>query len=191
MGLELVKIIIKYPLALPHLLAFYLTSGKIRKDILADVAEMNRVSRIKKTLAFYLLYRKPYRNLFYYRIPKARFLKILLPEYPLFTFVSGLKIAGGAFVLNHPYATIINAKKIGKSFTICHLTTIGNGRHGRNDLLPTIGDNVSLGANVTIIGDVIIGNNVTIGAGSVIVKNVPDNCVVVGNPGRIVKYKKL
>lgn len=35
-----------------------------------------------------------------------------------------------------------------------------------------------------------IGNNVTIGAGSVVVKDVPDNAVVVGNPARIIKYNE-
>ena len=34
-----------------------------------------------------------------------------------------------------------------------------------------------------------IGNNVTIGAGAVVVKDVPDNAVVVGNPARVIKYK--
>ena len=47
---------------------------------------------------------------------------------------------------------------------------------------------VSLGAHVTIIGPVRVGNNVTIGAGSVVVKDIPDNAVVVGNPARIIKY---
>ena len=51
-----------------------------------------------------------------------------------------------------------------------------------------IGNNVSLGCNVTIIGGVHIGNNVTIGAGAVVVKDVPDNAVVVGNPAKILKY---
>ena len=58
------------------------------------------------------------------------------------------------------------------------------------DGLPVIGDNVSLGATVTIIGNVKIGNNVTIGAGSVVVKDVPNNCVVAGNPAKIIKYKE-
>lgn len=96
-------------------------------------------------------------------------------------------IGKSAYVLNHPYGTIINAKSIGSNFTICQLTTIGNGLHGRNDLVPTIGDNVSLGANVSIIGEVTIGNNVIVGAGSVVVKDVPNNCVVAGNPARIIK----
>ena len=91
-------------------------------------------------------------------------------------------------MLNHPYSSIINAKSIGKNFTICQLTTIGNKVHGRNDLVPTIGDNVSLGANVTIIGDITIGNNVVVGAGSVVLKDVPDICIVAGNPAKIVKY---
>ena len=42
---------------------------------------------------------------------------------------------------------------------------------------------------VVIIGNITIGNNVTIGAGSVVVKDVPDNAVVVGNPAKIVKFK--
>ena len=46
---------------------------------------------------------------------------------------------------------------------------------------------MTLGVNVTIIGGVIIGNNVTIGAGSVVVKDIPDNCVAVGNPCRVIK----
>lgn len=38
-----------------------------------------------------------------------------------------------------------------------------------------------------VVGDIKIGNNVTIGAGTVLTKSVPDNCVVCGNPARVVK----
>ena len=48
---------------------------------------------------------------------------------------------------------------------------------------------MSCGCHVIIIGDITIGNNVTIGAGAVVVKDVPDNAVVVGNPARIIKTK--
>lgn len=66
-------------------------------------------------------------------------------------------------------------------------TTIGNKKDGRNDLTPVIGDNVNVGANVVIIGNITIGNNVIIGAGSVVVHDVPDNSVVAGNPARVIK----
>lgn len=50
----------------------------------------------------------------------------------------------------------------------------------------TIGNNVFVGANSVILPNVSIGNNVIIGSGSIVTKNIPDDCVVVGNPARIV-----
>ena len=51
----------------------------------------------------------------------------------------------------------------------------------------TIGNDVWLGGNVTILPGVSIGNNVVIGAGSVVTKDIPSNCVAVGNPCKPVK----
>ena len=53
---------------------------------------------------------------------------------------------------------------------------------------PIIGDNVNIGSNTCIIGEITIGDNVVIGAGSVVVKDVPSNVVIVGNPARIIKH---
>lgn len=46
----------------------------------------------------------------------------------------------------------------------------------------------SIGGNATILPGITIGKNAMIGAGTVVTKDVPDNALVVGNPGRIVKY---
>lgn len=50
-----------------------------------------------------------------------------------------------------------------------------------------IGNNVWIGGSVTILSGVTVGDNVVIGAGSVVVKDIEDNCVVVGNPAKIIK----
>ena len=50
-----------------------------------------------------------------------------------------------------------------------------------------MGDNVTVGTGAKVLGNIRIGNNVKIGGNSVVVKDVPDNCTVVGVPGRIIK----
>lgn len=55
----------------------------------------------------------------------------------------------------------------------------------------TVGECTHIGIGACIIQGIKIGKNVTIGAGSVIIKDVPDNSVVVGNPGRIIKIKNI
>lgn len=51
----------------------------------------------------------------------------------------------------------------------------------------SVGDDVWIGGNVTIIGGVHIGNNVIVGAGAVVVSDIPDNCVVGGVPAKVIK----
>lgn len=81
---------------------------------------------------------------------------------------------------------VINSKaKIGKNCRLHGMNCIGN--NGKNDLCPIIGDNVEIGVGAKIIGNVRVGNNVVIGAGAVVVKDVPDNVVIVGNPAKIIK----
>lgn len=50
----------------------------------------------------------------------------------------------------------------------------------------TIGNNVFVGMNTTILKGVTIGNNVIIGAGSLVNRDIPDNCVAAGNPVRVI-----
>lgn len=96
---------------------------------------------------------------------------------------SGLKLSHGMGLVIHK-STII-----GKNCTLRQCTTIGK-KSTKGDKTAkgtVIGDNVDVGANVCIIGSIVIGRNTTIGAGSVVVKDVPANVVVVGNPARIIK----
>jgi len=53
-----------------------------------------------------------------------------------------------------------------------------------------VGNQTFIGANAVVKQGIKIGKNVTIGAGAVIIKDIPDNSVVVGNPGRIIKHNK-
>ena len=51
----------------------------------------------------------------------------------------------------------------------------------------TIGNNVWIGANVTILSGITIGDNAVIGAGSQVTKNIPSNALAYGNPARVIK----
>lgn len=86
-------------------------------------------------------------------------------------------IGPGLKIVHFPGIVIRGKTVIGKNAIIRQGVTIG----ARNDIdegYSQIGDDVEIGANSCIIGDLIIGKNVTIGAMSLINKNVPDNTVV-------------
>jgi len=74
---------------------------------------------------------------------------------------------------------------IGKNCMIGQGVTIG-GKSGWYEV-PVIGNNVEINAGARILGPVRIGNNVIIGANAVVVKDVPDNCIVAGIPAKIIK----
>lgn len=57
----------------------------------------------------------------------------------------------------------------------------------KGDKAPIIGDNVRIATGAIVLGEITIGDNSIIGAGAVVVKSVPANCTVIGNPARIVK----
>lgn len=63
------------------------------------------------------------------------------------------------------------------------MVTLGKGRGG----VPIIGDDVKIFTGASVFGNIRIGNHVRISAGTVVDKDVPDNCVVAGNPARIIK----
>jgi len=139
------------------------------------------------SLLFLLTFSTSFRTIYYYRLKKTPlFGKTILKGYSNFIIHKDSKIKGGGLFPYHPFSTIVNAKIIGKNCTIRHLTTIGNKGNDEN-AKPTILNNVDIGANAIIIGDITIGNNVKVGAGAVVTNDIPDNSIVVGNPARIIK----
>lgn len=61
-----------------------------------------------------------------------------------------------------------------------HGVTLGATKNTKNKRHPTIEDNVVIGANATILGDIVIGTNSKIGANSIILKDVAPNSTITG-----------
>ena len=74
---------------------------------------------------------------------------------------------------------------LGKNCHISQNVTLG-GTSGIYEV-PILGDNVTVGAGANIIGPVHVGNNVEIGAGAVVIRDIPDDCIAVGVPAKVIK----
>ncbi len=133
--------------------------------------------------AFFRLVRDfpEFRSLLYYRIPRTRRLHCGAGAPALYIHTPNI---GPGLIIQHGFSTIIHARSIGENCWINQNVTIGFTSTTDH---PTIGNNVMIRAGAIIIGDILIGDNAVIGAGAVVTKDVPPNCVVVGNPARIVR----
>lgn len=93
---------------------------------------------------------------------------------------------GPGLYIGHFGQIIINWKaKIGKNVNISPGVTIGQTNRGNNKGVPKIGNQVWIGTNAVIVGDIIIGDDVLIAPNSYVNFDVPSHSVVIGNPGVI------
>lgn len=106
-------------------------------------------------------------------------------------FKTGIQIPVGTAIgeglrISHFGTIVVNPNAvIGRNFSIAQGALVGNSG-GKKPGVPVIGDNVILGANSLILGGVRIGNNVLVAPGAFINFDVPDDSIVIGNPGKII-----
>lgn len=107
-------------------------------------------------------------------------------------FWTGVEIHPGAqigrrFFIDHAMGVIIGETTIiGDDCVLYQNVTLGGTGKESGKRHPTLGNNVMVGVGAAVLGSITIGDNSKIGGGSVVVKDVPPNCTVVGVPGHIV-----
>lgn len=110
-------------------------------------------------------------------------------------FLTGIEIhpaakIGRGFFIDHGFGVVIGeTAEIGDNVTLYQGVTLGGTGKEKGKRHPTLGNNVVVGAGAKILGGITVGNNVYIGANAVVLKPVPDDCTVVGVPGRCVKQE--
>ena len=124
------------------------------------------------------------------RVAKFFFLKL---ERDYGVFISPNAKIGIGLKIPHPSGIVIGNKvRIGNNVTIFQQVTLGGARIGdaQKDLYPEVGDNTVLFAGAKIIGKIKIGKSCVVGANSVVINDVPDHCIVVGIPAKIIDPPK-
>ena len=106
-------------------------------------------------------------------------------------FWTGIEIHPAAQIgknlfIDHGMGVVIGETAIiGDNCTIYQCATLGGTGKEHNKRHPTLLNNVVVGAGAKVLGNITVGNNVKIGANSVVLKDVPDDCTVVG-VGRVI-----
>src|SRR5271154_6657891 len=107
-------------------------------------------------------------------------------------FLTGIEIHPGAQIgrrlfIDHGLGVVIGETAVvGDDVTLYQGVTLGGTGKERGKRHPTLLDNVVVGDGAKILGNITVGRNCRIGAGSVVLRNVPDDSTVVGVPGHII-----
>jgi serine O-acetyltransferase len=107
-------------------------------------------------------------------------------------FLTGVDIHPGAILgrrlfIDHATGVVIGETAIvGNDVTLYQGVTLGGTGKGHGKRHPTVCDNVFVGNNANILGNITVGANSRVGAGSVVLSDVPPNSTVVGVPAHIV-----
>lgn len=203
-----VKCIVYFVFIVPHIIIFCLfrRSDVVTSDLMAfgryvfnpyrDIVQKQGNASfflLLKLFVFLIVNEKVYRNVFYLRIGKFKYVLLYIKPLSSLYFITKSSNIGSGLYIQHGFSTIINANKIGNNCYISQQVTIGN----NNNLgCPVIGNNVYIACGAKICGPIEIGDNSVIGLNASVVKDVPSNAVIVPSPQMIIrqdgnKVKKL
>lgn len=107
-------------------------------------------------------------------------------------FFTGIEIHPGAkigrrFFIDHGMGVVIGETcEIGDNVTLYQGVTLGGTGKEKGKRHPTVKNNALIASGAKVLGNITIGENSKVGAGSVVLKDVPDNSTVVGIPGKVV-----
>lgn len=131
------------------------------------------------------------------RIKLIRFI-VMIPVYlfqKIIEIVTGISIPASASIghslyIGHFGGIILNANAVlGSNCNISQGVTIGVSGLNEKRGVPVIGDNVYIGANSVIAGNIKVGNNCLIGACSLVNRDLPDNSVAIGVPAEVISKR--
>lgn len=175
-----IQTLIYLPLLFPHVLIYFFIDKTLIDADINRWCEQQGLSLPKLFALCYLLANfNEYRSLYYRRVGRINYiLRYLRPQHSL--FINTKRIGGGCYI-QHGFSTIIYAESIGDNFWVNQQVTIGDSGKG----IPSIGNNVRIGAGAIVIGPIKIGNDVRIGAGAIVVNDIPDGATVIGEKAKV------
>lgn len=99
---------------------------------------------------------------------------------------------GRGILMDHATGVVIGETVVvGDNVSMLHHVTLGGSGAGKGIRHPTVGHGVLLGAGVSVLGPIMVGAGSKVGAGSVVVNDLPEHCVAVGVPAKVIKRDKL
>ena len=168
-------------------------------DIRHDFQTVFRMDPAARSKIEVILSYAGFHAIIFYRINHLLW-KMHIPVLPrllsqLARFLTGIEIhpaakIGKGFFIDHGMGVVIGeTAEIGENVLLYQGVTLGGTGKEKGKRHPTLGSNVVVGAGTKILGSITIGDNVKIGANSVVLNSVPDNSIVVGVPGRVIKKR--
>ena len=154
-----------------------------------------------KSILHIILFHPGFKAIFWYKIATFIYYKLRIKFIAYFIMYivrrrTGIEIhpaakIGKRLFIDHGMGVVIGETCIiGDDCIICQGVTLGATKNIKSKRHPTLGNNVIVGANSCILGNIVIGNNCKIGSGTIVLNDLEDGSVIVGEKGKIIKTGK-